>query len=411
MMERCPVSGAEIVSSPYWVFRNPAKHYATRVKKIGKNILFARVDTTKPVTLEVFEGDLVKRVLEDTDLEDKPVHFIWNLDKVKGISHAYKQGIVDFLYNPSPPLNFVVFYNIIPEFLNTAESIQAILPSSITLLFAENYHQAMAIILDMIAGKGQPPGPDESDEYEELRKRFLAATTRIGWMNMLSQPVFLPDPGHDFFPLFSTLAFLQQDLAEEEACHKEKTSAIEKMQKETSDMIEQDISSIKDEMDKLRIQFSNERNLLEEKLSLKRNECRSVSAQLRSQSFLLRKVIQETVYLPISIAQKKQVLDTCEKLLEAEKNRKKTDLPLTSTDSAFLSLLHLKHPNLNNRELTICLFIRLNYGNTEIADYYSITKRGMESARYRLHKKIGLQKNQSLKNYLTLLAESLGSSP
>ena len=411
MMEHCPVSGAKIVSSPHWIFRNPAKHYATRIKKIGKNILFAWIDANEPVTLEVFERGLVKKVLEDAKLEDKSVYFIWNLDNVKGISYAYKHGIADFLYNPSPLLNCVVFYNTIPEFLDTVESIQAILPSSMTFFFAENYQQAMGIILDMIAGKNQSPGPDESDECEELKKRFLATTARIGWMNMLSQPEFLPDPGHDFFTFFSALSFLQQDLAEEEACHKEKIDALEKTQKETTSVIEWKISSIKDEMDKLLVQFGNERTLLEEKLSLRRNECRSASAQLSSQSSRLGKIIQDTVHLPISTRQKKQVLDTCEKFLEAERNRKKTDLPLTSTDSAFLSLLHQKHPNLNNRELTICLFIRLNYDNTKIADYYSITKRGMESARYRLHKKIGLQKNRSLKNYLTSFADSLGSSP
>jgi len=35
-----------------------------------------------------------------------------------------------------------------------------------------------------------------------------------------------------------------------------------------------------------------------------------------------------------------------------------------------------------------------------------ITKRGMESIRYRMHKKIGLTKHQSIKNYLNELSDN-----
>ncbi len=88
-MERCKVSGEEIISNPLWVFRNKEKQYATRIKRIGRNILFAWVDSDKPVTLEIFEGDLVNKVLENSELKGKPVYFIWNFEKVKDISYAY----------------------------------------------------------------------------------------------------------------------------------------------------------------------------------------------------------------------------------------------------------------------------------------------------------------------------------
>ncbi|UZJ41865.1 hypothetical protein OO006_02380 [Prosthecochloris sp. SCSIO W1101] len=117
--------------------------------------------------------------------------------------------------------------------------------------------------------------------------------------------------------------------------------------------------------------------------------------------------MQDVGSLPVDKRSKKQILDVCTQLIESEKYQKKTDLPLTSADTEFLSLIHKKHPNLDNRELKVCLLIKLNYNTTEIANHYAITKRGMESLRYRIHKKIGLRKNLSLKNYLTALAEKL----
>ena len=407
-MERCKVSGAEITSSPDWVFRNPAKHYATRIKRIDKNILFAWVDSTEPVTLEIFEGDLVRRALEESDLEDKPVYFIWNLDRVKEISYAYKRGIADFLYNPSPPLKCVVFYNILDDFLNTAESIQAILPSSITILFAENYTRAISMIFDLIAGKDISPALDESDEEEELKKKFLASAARIGWMNMLTQPVALPDQHHVLYPFFNALTFLQQDLLEREALHREKKKALKKIQEEKTKKVEAQLSSLESRKKMLLKQSEDEKTALEKQLSFKRNESRTIGTKIKSSAPELRKIIHDTTSFPIHTQQKKQILDICDDLLDIERNQGKTGITLTSTDSALLSLLQKKYPNLNNRELTICLLIKLNYDNTEIADYYGITKRGTESIRYRMHKKIGLKKNQSLKNHLTSLAETLG---
>ncbi len=408
-MEYCKVSGAEIISSSQWIFRDPAKNYATRIKRIGKNILFAWVDSDKPVVLETFEEDLVRKVLEDSGLENKPVYFIWNLENVKGITYAYKRGIVDFLYNPSPPLNCVVFYNTIPEFLNTTESIQAILPSSLQILFAESYRQAIKLVLDVKGGENASHAPD--DEYEELKKSFLAATARIGWLNMLHPPVSLPHPEHELFPFFNAISFLQKDLIEHEELYREKKLRLEKACSEKTKEIDASISSIEEKKEKLLAQFADERSSLENALALRKHESRTIGATLKSRGAELRKTVTDITNLPISLQQKKQMLDICNDLLESERNQRTTGLPLTTTDSAFLSLLHQQHPNLNNREQKVCLLIKLDYDNTEIADYYAITKRGMESLRYRMHKKIGLKKNQSLKNHLISLAEKLGTPP
>uniref|UniRef100_A4SGY8 HTH luxR-type domain-containing protein n=1 Tax=Chlorobium phaeovibrioides (strain DSM 265 / 1930) TaxID=290318 RepID=A4SGY8_CHLPM len=52
------------------------------------------------------------------------------------------------------------------------------------------------------------------------------------------------------------------------------------------------------------------------------------------------------------------------------------------------------------RESIVCLFIKLGYDTREIARRVGISTRGMESVRFRLHKKIGREKHESLKMYL-----------
>jgi DNA-binding CsgD family transcriptional regulator len=78
-------------------------------------------------------------------------------------------------------------------------------------------------------------------------------------------------------------------------------------------------------------------------------------------------------------------------------------MELTETDSRFLSLLKEQHPSLSEKELRICLLIRLDYDTREIARTAGLSVRGMETTRYRLHKKLGLQKHQSIKHYFALL--------
>jgi len=77
---------------------------------------------------------------------------------------------------------------------------------------------------------------------------------------------------------------------------------------------------------------------------------------------------------------------------------------LTETDSVFLSKLQKKHPNLNQRELRISLLIKLDYHSRDIARSLGLSTRGIESIRYRLHKKVGLDKHHSLKTYLMNMA-------
>ncbi|WP_150132360.1 helix-turn-helix transcriptional regulator [Prosthecochloris sp. GSB1] len=404
-MERCPVSGAPVTSRPQWVYHNSKEEYSTCIRRIGNNILYLSVTAERPVILDHFEGDLVAEVVRDSGLEGKPFSIIWNLDMVAGLSHSYKKGVGSFLYlHPQPSLRCVVFHYIRPEFIHTAECIRSIAPSTMALLFASGYDDAMKSALACM--KDGAPETGES-EYPRLRNEFLGAATRIGWLNMLHEHILLPPPGHELFPFFSGMALLQKDLAEQQEIHKaEKDRLLVQYGKETENMNTQ-LSFCEKAMKQLLLDSERDKTALSHILSDRKQESmQSSSAYSGDRSIALKQLCHGIHNLDIDRQRKKEMLKICNLLLETERNEQKIDLPLTTTDSDFLTHLQEKHPNLNRRELKICLLIKLSYSNEDIAEKSGISRRGMESIRYRMHKKIGLRKNQSLKNYLTQLSTS-----
>lgn len=93
-------------------------------------------------------------------------------------------------------------------------------------------------------------------------------------------------------------------------------------------------------------------------------------------------------------------------MIAADAAEQQIRMELTDTDTAFLALLQEKHPGLSEKELRISLLIKLNYDTREIARMSGLTKRGMETTRYRMHKKLGLEKHHSMKYYFSSLAEN-----
>jgi len=410
-MERCPVSGAPVTSRPQWVYHNPGGKYSTCIHRIGKNILYLYVTAENPVILDRFEGDLVAAVVRDSGLDGKTFSVIWNLDRVKGLSHSYKEGIGSFLYlHPQPSLRCVAFHNMRPEFIHTAECIRSIIPSTMTLLFASGYDDAMKSLLDCLSETAPSPEKTTGEgEYRKLRNEFLGAATRIGWINMLHENIALPSPAHDLFPFFSGLVLLQKDLAEQQALNSaEKDRLLGQCSKEI-ESINAQLSFSEKAMKQLLQDRERDKTELAHVLSERKQECRQFScAHSRDHGMALKQLCNGIHDLDIDRQRKKDLLKICNLLLETERNEQKIDLPLTTTDSAFLTRLQEKHPNLNRRELKICLLIKLSYSNEDIAETSGISRRGMESIRYRMHKKIGLQKNQSLKNYLAQLSTTTG---
>ena len=69
----------------------------------------------------------------------------------------------------------------------------------------------------------------------------------------------------------------------------------------------------------------------------------------------------------------------------------------------FVHKLHDRHPHISATDSRLCCFIRMGFSNTEIAAILNITVNGVEQSKYRLKKKLELDKDGSLNEYIAEL--------
>lgn len=77
----------------------------------------------------------------------------------------------------------------------------------------------------------------------------------------------------------------------------------------------------------------------------------------------------------------------------------------------FFTQLKSTFPDLNQKELQLCAFVRMNLTNKEIASILNISVRGVETARYRLRKRLGMSQEQDMAAFLEKLYSSAAPHP
>lgn len=407
-MKNCPVSNLPIVEKSHWKTEHPDQRYTTRIKRIGDDIFLTYYETETDIVIENRDQSLFQMILEECGLEDNLVYLVRDLSHVTGISYAYKIILTQLIFRWSPYYKLIVFYNIAPEFLTTVETFAAIVPESTPVLLVDSYNDAIKATLQAKADNlPQEEYDDEEDElYAQRKKEFLAATARIGWMNMFNQPITMPEEDELLYPFFKALEAMQKDLRDKEklSAH-EKKLAESKTEKKLSEKII--LLNAQHELNnQLKTQFDREKATLRSRIAAQDMEITRVSTAVAEKTAALMSLREKIFGLDINNNLKTEMIESCSRMIETETIEKKINTDLTTTDSEFLSKLQRRHPNLNQRDLRICLLIKLNYDTREIARSIGVSTRGLESIRYRMHKKMGLSKHQSIKNYLTKLAVS-----
>ncbi|HAS40488.1 MAG TPA: hypothetical protein DCS93_08415, partial [Microscillaceae bacterium] len=66
----------------------------------------------------------------------------------------------------------------------------------------------------------------------------------------------------------------------------------------------------------------------------------------------------------------------------------------------FFSTLQQQYPNLSQYDLRLCAYIRINLTNKEIGRILGVGFRSIQVAKFRLKKKIGLEKSQDLSEFI-----------
>ena len=401
---KSPTSHLPVTERPHWKTTHADQHYTTHIRKIGNDIFLTYYEADRDIIINNRDQSLFQMVLQETGLNDQLVYLLRDLNHVSDISYAYKVILTQLMYRWPPYYKLIVFYNIQPEFLTTVETFASIVPDSTPVLLVETYEDAIQAVLDAKAGDvTQEEYEDEEEElYAQRKKEFLAATARIGWMNMLNQPINIPEDDELLYPFFKALEALQKDLQDKDKITaSEKKLAESKAEKKISEKIIL-LNAQLELNNKLKSQFHRERAALKSRIAAQDMELTRISTAVAEKTAALQSLREKIFGIDIDGGLKKEMLDACSKMIETETIEKKINTDLTETDSEFLSKLQRRHPNLNQRDLRICLLIKLNYDTREIARSIGISTRGLESIRYRMHKKMGLSKHQSIKNYLNL---------
>lgn len=71
-----------------------------------------------------------------------------------------------------------------------------------------------------------------------------------------------------------------------------------------------------------------------------------------------------------------------------------------NADKDFLEKVKQSHPDLSPNDLRFCAYLRLNLSSKEIAPLLNISIKSVETKRYRLRKKLGLEHDSGLVNYI-----------
>jgi DNA-binding CsgD family transcriptional regulator len=88
------------------------------------------------------------------------------------------------------------------------------------------------------------------------------------------------------------------------------------------------------------------------------------------------------------------------KEVNSDKSWKDLEKHIKNVHFEFLKRLKEKHPTISPRELDLSTYLLMNMSTKEISEIMNISGGGVELARYRLRKKLELEKKESLTGYL-----------
>ena len=148
------------------------------------------------------------------------------------------------------------------------------------------------------------------------------------------------------------------------------------------------------------VKLQNEK--LENEVASKTKELASTSMQLMENSGALTKLRVELSKLETD-GESAELRRITSLLKDVENNTTHWDQFASHFDElndGFFNRLKSIHPSLSRNDLKVCAYLRLHFSTKQIAQLQSISTRGVEIHRYRLRKKLGIDSEQSLGDYL-----------
>ncbi len=94
------------------------------------------------------------------------------------------------------------------------------------------------------------------------------------------------------------------------------------------------------------------------------------------------------------------IIKKIDRNIDSEKQWEVFESHFENVHDEFLARLKQNYPDLSPRELKLCAYLRLNISSKEISSLMNISIRGIETGRYRVRKKLGLDHDKNLTDFI-----------
>ncbi|MCX2719836.1 helix-turn-helix and ligand-binding sensor domain-containing protein [Lentiprolixibacter aurantiacus] len=148
------------------------------------------------------------------------------------------------------------------------------------------------------------------------------------------------------------------------------------------------------------VRLKNEQ--LKEDFKNKSNELAASTMSIIKKNELLTRV-KEQLLESDSKENARQLIEIINRNLTHDDDWELFQEAFNNADREFLGKLKSVHPNLTPNDIRLCSYLRLNLSSKEIAQLLHISTRSVEIKRYRLRKKMDLNHDENLVNYILQL--------
>lgn len=148
------------------------------------------------------------------------------------------------------------------------------------------------------------------------------------------------------------------------------------------------------------IKLQNEK--LEQEVLLKQKELADASMHLVEREDAIARVKEGMQKIYKNNGGNQDIKVALQILNGIEKNKTNWDqftVHFNAINNNLLKKLKLNYPELTNSDLKVCAYLQLNLSSKEIAQLLNISVRGVEISRYRIRKKLKLEKDQSFYDF------------
>jgi DNA-binding CsgD family transcriptional regulator len=185
-------------------------------------------------------------------------------------------------------------------------------------------------------------------------------------------------------------------------------------EREKRKVLELELERIKLEREKEAIK--KDKDQLEEDIIYKSKELANYTMLLIKKRELLAEIqeglkdLKENVKNENSRHKMRELVRKIKVNLENEEHLQIFEANFERVHHEFFNELKSAYPDLSQKELRLCAFVRMNLTNKEIASILNISVRGVETARYRLRKRLSLTHKDDMAEFLEKLHSSTSES-